>query len=75
MLAAEIAADGPVICARELIKDHPALKHELANCAFVVRALHRLARQDRVARRAGVMPRFWRGRLESLSAACEAARH
>ena len=37
-----INADGPVIRTRNGIKDHPALKHELANRAFVVRTLSRL---------------------------------
>jgi Phage terminase, small subunit len=41
-LAAEIATDGAVIRTREGIKDHPALKHELAARAFVVRTLCRL---------------------------------
>jgi Phage terminase, small subunit len=41
-LAEEIAADGAVIRTREGIKDHPALKHELAARAFVVRTLCRL---------------------------------
>jgi hypothetical protein len=41
-LAEEIAADGTVIRTREGIKDHPALKHELAARAFVVRTLCRL---------------------------------
>jgi hypothetical protein len=41
-LRAEIDADGEVIRARGLVKDHPALKHELASRAFVVRTLARL---------------------------------
>jgi phage terminase small subunit len=43
-LAAEIAADGSVIRDRErgIVKDHPGLKHELANRAFVVRTLSKL---------------------------------
>jgi hypothetical protein len=40
---AEIERDGPVLRDRRgSIKDHPALKHELANRAFVVRTLTRL---------------------------------
>jgi hypothetical protein len=38
-LAAEIAADGSVLRGRDGIKDHPALKHELAARAFIVRTL------------------------------------
>ena len=41
-LHAEIERDGPVLRDRRGIKDHPALKHELANRAFVVRTLTRL---------------------------------
>lgn len=37
-----IAQDGEVIRSRGSIRDHPALKHELANRAFVVRSLMRL---------------------------------
>jgi hypothetical protein len=39
----EIKRDGPVLRDRRgNIKDHPALKHELANRAFVVRTLTKL---------------------------------
>jgi hypothetical protein len=42
-LRAEIERDGPVLRDRRgMIKDHPALKHELANRAFVVRTLTKL---------------------------------
>jgi len=37
-----IARDGEVLRLNDTIKDHPALKHELANRAFVVRTLVRL---------------------------------
>jgi len=37
-----IDKDGEVIRSRGAIRDHPALKHELANRAFVVRSLMRL---------------------------------
>lgn len=37
-----IERDGEVIRSRGQVKDHPALKHELAACSFVVRTLHRL---------------------------------
>jgi hypothetical protein len=42
-LREEIDRDGAVIRVRGTIKDHPALKHELANRAFVVRTLAKLA--------------------------------
>ena len=41
-LRIEIDRDGPIIRTRGTVKDHPALKHELANRAFVVRTLARL---------------------------------
>jgi hypothetical protein len=41
-LRLEIDRDGEVIRTRSGVKDHPALKHELANRAFVVRTLSRL---------------------------------
>ena len=41
-LRLEIDRDGEVIRMRGTVKDHPALKHELANRAFVVRTLARL---------------------------------
>jgi hypothetical protein len=41
-LRAEIERDGEILRLRGTVKDHPALKHELANRAFVVRTLARL---------------------------------
>ena len=41
-LAERIQQDGEVIYTKAGPKDHPALKHELANRAFVVRTLSRL---------------------------------
>jgi hypothetical protein len=41
-LRAQIDADGVVVRTRGVIRDHPALKHELAARAFVVRTLARL---------------------------------
>jgi hypothetical protein len=41
-LRLEIDRDGEVIRARGTVRDHPGLKHELANRAFVVRTLSRL---------------------------------
>ncbi len=38
----QIDRDGEVIRNKGMLKDHPALKHELANRSFVVRTLHRL---------------------------------
>lgn len=39
---AQIAADGVTITVNGQIKDHPLLKHELANRAFVARTIQRL---------------------------------
>jgi hypothetical protein len=41
-LREEIDRDGEVIRTRGTVRDHPALKHELANRAFVVRTLAKL---------------------------------
>jgi hypothetical protein len=41
-LRSEIERDGEVLRLGDTVKDHPALKHELANRAFVVRTLVRL---------------------------------
>ena len=41
-LRIEIERDGEIIRTRGTVKDHPGLKHELANRAFVVRTLARL---------------------------------
>ena len=41
-LRVEIDRDGEVIRVRGMVKDHPALRHELASRAFVVRTLSRL---------------------------------
>jgi hypothetical protein len=40
--AAEVRADGPVIRTKAGIKEHPALRAELANRSFIVRTLARL---------------------------------
>jgi hypothetical protein len=40
--AEHIRQDGEVVRTKSGPKDHPALKHELANRSFVVRTLHRL---------------------------------
>jgi hypothetical protein len=42
LCARKIDRDGEVIRTRGTIKDHPALKHELACRAFVVRTLAKL---------------------------------
>lgn len=39
---AEIDRDGPVISGKGGLRDHPLLKHELGNRAFVTRAIARL---------------------------------
>jgi P27 family predicted phage terminase small subunit len=41
-LHVEIDEDGAVIRSRGTVREHPALKHELSNRAFVVRTLSRL---------------------------------
>ena len=41
-LREQIDRDGAVIRTKTGMRDHPALKHELASRAFVVRTLHRL---------------------------------
>ena len=41
-LREQIEIDGDVIRSKSMLKDHPGLKHELANRSFVVRTLHRL---------------------------------
>ncbi len=41
-LRSQIDDDGEVIRSKTGLKDHPALKHELAARAFVVKTLHRL---------------------------------
>jgi hypothetical protein len=41
-LREEIDRDGEVLRARGIVRDHPALKHELASRAFVARTLMKL---------------------------------
>jgi hypothetical protein len=41
-LRAQIDADGEVLWIKGVVRDHPALKHEIANRSFVVRTLARL---------------------------------
>ena len=41
-LREQIDRDGEVIRAKGIIRDHPALRHELSNRAFVCRSLQRL---------------------------------
>jgi hypothetical protein len=41
-LAAQIAAEGQTIKTKSGLRDHPALKHELAARSFIVRSLLRL---------------------------------
>jgi hypothetical protein len=42
LCAAQIAADGPVIRTKTGIREHPALRAELANRSFLVRTLDKL---------------------------------
>jgi hypothetical protein len=57
MLRAEIERDGQVIRVRGNVRDHPALKHELANRAFVVRTLTKLGLDVEPVRLVGRPPR------------------
>jgi hypothetical protein len=57
VLRAEIDLDGPVIRTRGTVRDHPALKHELANRAFVVRTLARLGLNFETVKPVGRPPR------------------
>jgi hypothetical protein len=41
-LRAQIDQDGEVLVIKGVMRDHPALKHEIANRSFVVRTLMRL---------------------------------
>jgi hypothetical protein len=41
-LREQIDRDGPIVKVRGAVREHPALKAELAGRAFVVRTLHRL---------------------------------
>ena len=60
-LRVEIDRDGEVIRTRGSVKDHPALKHELANRAFVVRTLSRLGLNFEAVRPVGrpTQPMGW----------------
>ncbi len=63
-LREQIDADGEVLRARGgAIKDHPGLKHELANRAFVARSLSRLGLDVEPVRNPGRPPRAsgWTG--------------
>ena len=52
-LAAQIETDGPVILVRKVMREHPALKAELASRAFIVRGLARLGLNVEVVRPVG----------------------
>jgi hypothetical protein len=53
-----IDRDGEVIRSKAGLKDHPALKHEIANRSFVVRTLHRLGLDVEAVRPIGRPPGF-----------------
>lgn len=55
-LSADIARDGAVIQTRSGLRDHPALKHELAARAFVARSLQRLGLNFEAVRPVGRPP-------------------
>ena len=52
-LAAQIDKDGPTILLKGVLREHPLLKGELANRAFVVRGLQRLGLNVEVVRPVG----------------------
>jgi hypothetical protein len=54
-----IDEDGEIIRSKSGIKDHPGLKHELANRAFVVRSLQRLGLDVEAIKPVG-RPSGWR---------------
>lgn len=54
--AEQIAIDGPVIRKGGTIREHPALKHELASRAFLVRTLARLGLDSEPIRAVGRPP-------------------
>jgi hypothetical protein len=60
-LRIEIDRDGEVIRARSMVRDHPGLKHELANRAFVVRTLSRLGLNFEAIRPSVGRPAGWQG--------------
>jgi hypothetical protein len=63
-LRLEVERDGPVIRVRGNIRDHPALKHELANRAFACKTLQRLGLDVEPLRSIGRPPSGgvgWRG--------------
>lgn len=59
----QIDRDGVVLRTRVGSRDHPALKHELANRAFVVRTIHRLGLDVEALKAIGrpPSPMGWRG--------------
>lgn len=61
--AAQIAVDGLTVQTNSGIKDHPLVKHELANRAFVTRAIARLGLDVEPLQRVGRPPmKGWTGR-------------
>jgi hypothetical protein len=56
-----IDRDGAVVQTRTGPKDHPALRHELANRAFVARSLQRLGLNLEPVRTSKGRPGFWEG--------------
>jgi hypothetical protein len=61
--ATQIAADGPVIRTKAGIREHPALRAELANRSFLVRTLVRLGLNDEPQKAVGRPPQpiGWKG--------------
>jgi hypothetical protein len=58
-LADQIASDGEVIRGRKGVREHPALKAELAARSFVVRTLQRLGLNYEPVRAKAGRPTFW----------------
>ena len=57
MCAAQVAANGPVIRTKGgAIREHPALRPELANRSFIVRTLARLGLSDEPLKAIGRPP-------------------
>jgi hypothetical protein len=59
-LSAQITRDGEVVRTKAGLRDHPALKHELANRSFVVRTLHRLGLDVEAVKPVGRPPGMFR---------------
>lgn len=59
--ADQVKADGPVIMTKSGMREHPALKHELAARAFICRNLQRLGLNLETIKPVGRPPGSWSG--------------